>query len=305
MRVLPPGDNAAGAVYAQCVRPSLLQSPAYGDVMAARSWHDARRVIIEKCGQAVGMAQWLEGTLGGGFFHSMALDGGPVWLPGHGDDADHAAFFSWLARAYPARATRWRRLIPGAQTGLADAGWRHSAGSVNQTIWLDLHAGEATLYSALRKNWRYDLRRAMDSGLRLEWDETGRTLPWLVRHEAMDRRQRGYRGPSAPLIMALARRFLPTRGVLTGRALLAGRPVAGVMLLLHPPAATWLIGWSGPEGRTHHAHNLLLWDGLRILKQSGIGYFDLGGVNDESARNIKHFKEGMGGQLITQPGLYR
>ena len=311
LRWLAPHDGVARAFYAQCVRPSLLQYPAYGDMMAARSFHHARRAVIESDGTAAGFVQVMEGTLAGGFFHSVCMDGGPCWLPGRGTDADNAAFFEMLARLYPARATRWRRLVPGiaetpaARAALAGAGFRHSPGSVNDTIWVDLGRDEAAIHADMRKTWRADADRAVRNGLRVEWDDTGRTLPWLLRQEAAARRVRSYRGPSAALLAALARQLGPERGMLTGRALLAGRPVGGVLIALHPPAATWLIGWSGPEGRAHHAHNLLLRDGLRILKQRGIGYFDLGGVNDGPAAFVKRFKQGLGGQFVTQPGLYR
>ena len=306
LRWLAPGDRAAGAVYAQCVQPSLLQYPLYGETMAARSFHHARRAVIESDGEAVGMAQILDGTLAGGFFHSITLDAGPVWLPGRGDDADCAAFFKILGAQYPARATRHRRVIPagGDHVALSAAGFRHSAGSVNQSIWMDLSRNEDELRTALRKTWRHDLQNA-NKTLRVEWDDTGRTLPWILRNESIARQDRRYRGPSSALVMALARRLLPERGILAGRALLAGRPVAGIIIAIHPPAATWLVGWAGADGRAHHAHNLLLWEGLCVLKQRGIGYFDLGGVNDETARNVKRFKEGLGGQLVSQPGLYR
>ena len=311
LRWLEPHDGAARALYAQCVRPSLLQYPAYGDMMAARSFHNVRRAVIEADGQAVGVVQILDGTLAGGFFHSVSMDGGPAWLPGRGGADDNAAFFGILGSLYPARATRWRRVIPGVpdspllRAALTGAGFRYSAGSVNDTIWVDLDRDEAALHADMRKTWRADADKAVKSGLRVEWDDTGRTLPWLLRNEAAARRVRGYRGPSAVLLGALARRLAPERGMLTGRALLAGRPVAGIVLALHPPAATWLAGWSGPEGRAHHAHNLLLRDGLRILKQRGIGYLDCGGVNDGPAADVKRFKQGLGGQFVTQPGLYR
>jgi hypothetical protein len=311
LRWLAPHDGAARALYAQCVRPSLLQYPAYGDMMAARSFHNVHRAVIESGGAAAGMVQILDGTLAGGFFHSISMDGGPAWLPGRGGDDDNAAFFKILAQLYPARATRWRRVIPGVadspavRAALTGAGFRHSAGSVNDTIWIDLSRDEAAINADMRKTWRADADKAVKHGLRVEWDDTGRTLPWLLRQEAAARRAWGYRGPSTALLGALARRLAPERGMLTGRALMAGRPVAGVLFALHPPAATWLIGWSGPEGRAHHAHNLLLRDGLRILKQRGISYFDGGGLNDGSARDVKRFKQGLGGQFVTQPGLYR
>ena len=52
------------------------------------------------------------------------------------------------------------------------------------------------------------------------------------------------------------------------------------------------------------AHNLMLWQAALKLKAQGKTVFDLGGVNDEDAKNVKAFKEGMGGEHIVLAGLY-
>jgi hypothetical protein len=299
-------DAMAGAVYERALRPSLLQHPAYGAAYGARAYHIDRRAVVLINGETAGMVQIFEARLGGGVFHSVALDHGPVWLPGYGDASHNRAFFENFARLYPARAGRRRRLIPAlpdtedTRALLAGCGFRHQAGSSYQTIWHDLSKDITP-----RRNWIAMVQRAQDSGLRIEWDDTGRTLGWLLRYEAQARRQKSYHGPSYTLMQGLARRFNPVNGLLVGRALMAGRPVAGLLFILHAPSATYQIGWTGPDGRRAGAQNLLLWDGLRILKQRGIGYLDMGGVNDGPAKSVKYFKEGMGGELVTQPGIYR
>jgi hypothetical protein len=304
-------DGAWRGVYAAAQRPALSQYGPFGAAYAARIRHNDRRALVMIDGAVAGAVQVFEAALGGGVFQSVALDHGPVWAAGRGGSADSRAFFAAFGREYPARPGRRRRVIPALADGpetramMESCGFRHSAGSGYQTAWIDLHNDTNALRAALRPNWRAMADRAVRAGLRVEWDDTGRTLGWLLRHEAQARRAKGYTGPSAALVQAAARRLLPLGGVLTGRALLAGRPVAGLLFLLHPPAATYQIGWTGPEGRRSGAQNLLLWDGIRILKQRDIGYLDMGGMNDGPARSVKYFKEGLGGETVTQPGLYR
>lgn len=294
------------AAYTLCVRPSLLQSPLYG-----RTLPRAQPLLITVDGMIAGTALAARG--GGPLWGMAALDEGPCWHPGFGTINHNAGFFEAFAELYPVRPGRRRRVIPAVPDGpearniLNNAGFRHSAGSVSQTIWVDLAAEEAALFARLRRDARNKVRKAQKAGIVTEWDDRGRTADWLVRHESQARHARGYRGPSAAFLRKLHDAAEQNDGsaVLTGRALLAGRPVAGVMLALHPPAATWLIGWNGDAGRACGAHNMLLWDGYRILKQRGIRYLDLGGANDGPARAVKTFKEGMGGELVTRPGLYR
>lgn len=300
-------DPAALAVYERAVRPSLLQHPHYGAAYGATIRHVDRRALIMMNGQTAGMVQAHEVRLGGGVFHSISLDQGPVWLPGYGTAAHQRAFFALWGRLYPARPGRRRRVIPAIPDDAAhralmeECGFRHSAGSVSQTLWHDLARTDQTP----RASWMANVRKAEQAGVRATWDDSGRTLGWLLRHEGAARRAKSYGGASSALVQALARRFDAQHGMLVGRALLAGRPVAGLLFVLHPPAATYLLGWTGEDGRRCGAQNLLLCEGLRILKQRGIGYLDLGGVNDGPARAVKFFKEAMGGELVTQPGFYR
>jgi len=89
-----------------------------------------------------------------------------------------------------------------------------------------------------------------------------------------------------------------------GSALLDNQPIAGILLFTHGLSATYQIGYTSDVGRENRAHYALLWSALEKLKERGINYFDLGGVNEKGAKGVKIFKKGMGGTIEKTLGLY-
>ncbi len=100
----------------------------------------------------------------------------------------------------------------------------------------------------------------------------------------------------------LARALLPMAQVHVAQ--LGSDPVGGVMMLRHGRAATYFIGWNGPQGRRVHAHNLLLWQALLALKAQGVECLDLGGIDGIDMPGVARFKLGLGGRLFTLAGTY-
>ena len=71
--------------------------------------------------------------------------------------------------------------------------------------------------------------------------------------------------------------------------------VAGILLVRHGDAATYLIGWNGDEGRKRKANNRLLWEAVGELSRRGVRWFDLGGIDERLTPGIAAFKRGMNG----------
>lgn len=72
---------------------------------------------------------------------------------------------------------------------------------------------------------------------------------------------------------------------------------AYLLVLLHRPTATYLIGWTGAEGRRSSAHALLLWTASNWLADRGYLRFDLGLVDTENAPGLARFKIGSGAAI--------
>ena len=115
---------------------------------------------------------------------------------------------------------------------------------------------------------------------------------------------RHYGGISPQFLNILAPFLLQNKNIIIGRAIKNGEEIASVMFVKHGRSATYQIGVTSLNGRKNNAHHLLLWQGLSVLKDSGISELDLGGINNESAEGIKQFKKGMGGKLYRLVGHY-
>jgi len=79
-------------------------------------------------------------------------------------------------------------------------------------------------------------------------------------------------------------------------------PVAGICVVSHGSAATYLFGWNGEEGRRLNAHQFILWNTMMLLKQKGIRWFDMGGIDEDKSPGISDFKLGVNGVRYTLLG---
>lgn len=296
------------ARFALTRRATLLQSYDYARAACPLYRQKARWGLVRIDGAEAGLAQILEAGLLRNAIHALILDRGPLWFNDYGNKEHHEAFFTTLAAQFPARPGRRRRIIPEIPETeecayMQRLGFRRLPRPGYRTIWLDLTPDEAALRANLDKKWRSALAKAERGPLRIEWDDTGKTLAALLTNYQSDKAKKGYDGPSVRLVRQLAKAFIPKGRFLMGRAILDNRAVAAILVLCHGSAATYQIGWSGEEGREHAAHNLLLWGAACRLKETGIRDFDLGGVSDE-AQGVTKFKQGMGGQDFAGAGHF-
>lgn len=291
-------------------RTPLLQSYDYARAVCPVYGQRAQWGLIRIDGEEAGLVQMLEAGLFGRALHAMAIDRGPLWLPGFGGIAHVRGFFDAIQREFPGRIGRRRRIIPEIPKSPVTASLLEQAGFFYigpdyMTTWLDLSPDLADLRAGLRKNWRNALAQAERGPLRVEWDKKGLYIEELIAGYSADRAARGYPGPSPRLLRALAQTFAQGKKCLIGRALLDNETVSAILMLEHGCSATYQIGWNTPQGRRYGGHYRLLWSSLDMLKGEGIIDLDLGGLNDDDAENLSAFKDGLGGQRQTLAGLYR
>lgn len=284
-------------------RSNILQSYDYARAVCAVDRQRARWGLIKIDGAEAGLVQILEAGVLGNLIHAVILDCGPLWFTGFGGEKHTQAFFETFDREFPRRFGRRRRIIPEIQSQMPSV-YRWQEGSSYETIWIDLRFDAAELRSNLNRKWRGWLTKAEKSGLTVEWDESGAALEWLLARHKAHRSQKGYRGASEALLRAMATTFGQNGRMIIGRAAYNKEYVAGILLFLHGNAATYQIGWNGDLGREKGAHHMLLWQSMLYLKKRGYTGLDLGGGNKEDAKDVRTFKMGLGGDLVTLPGHY-
>lgn len=292
-------------------RSTLLQSYDYARAHCPIEKQKARWGIIRFNGEPAGIVQVFEAGVLWNALHAVIIDRGPLWFKGFGGAAHTKMFFEEFNRQFPPRLGRRRRILPEVEDGATAQKILQSAGLIRrddrkgyETVWVDLSIDRDRLRAMLRPNWHGSLKKAERAGLDIHWDVTGAAFPALLAGYIEDRRIKGYDGPSPQLLSGLAQFMTPKQAMLIGTAHLNDQTAAMVMFVTHGRTATYLVGWTGSAGRDASAHHLLLWDGMDVLKERGVVELDLGGVNDDSAKGIKDFKEGMGGRTVRYVGHY-
>lgn len=285
----------------------LQQHPFYG--AACQTWH---RLVRAHC---LGNAKRPEATAqvlsrywpGPG--HVALLSRGPVWRDGGPGPTDRAEAF--LALLDQLRDQN-RMVIVNAEDEataalLAQQGFVQTLTPMHMAE-LDLSGDTARRRARLHGKWRNRLARAEDARLEVVVSPM-RPQPghWLLRKEHQQVQAKKYRRLPLPFVTSWARINPGSAIVLSaweGRV-----PVAGVLLLMHAPTASYHIAWTSTRGRQLSAANLLLWRAMEIAVEKGATRMDLDSINTEDAPGLARFKLGtgatvrrLGGSWVAAPG---
>ncbi|MCZ0810994.1 MAG: lipid II:glycine glycyltransferase FemX [Pseudomonadota bacterium] len=267
---------------------ALQQHPFYGRALAG---HAAQIVAFHASdeGRVQASAQILQRRFGP--FRVCYLPRGPVWAPETGDRS-RALVLHALLRALP--PALW---IATPET-MRDKDPYRSAGfravmTPQHMAELDLTYPQAQRLSHQHGKWRNRLRRAQAGGL----DILSRQLDpirdmALLQREAAQRRARGYAALPPEFALSWAACSQDATRLFIARR--DGQTVAFMLFLLHPPVATYHIGWTGSAGRALSAHHLLLWEAANWLAARGHTRLDLGLVDTSAAPGLARFKLGSG-----------
>lgn len=299
--------DAWDEIFAVAPRPSLLQSRPYGEAVTPRMGQRIRRGLARIDGAPIALIQLQEAALLGRAIHAVILDRGPVWLESIEAPLHARAVFETLASEFPARLGRRRRVIPevtihDAHTVFDGLALKEREAPGYQTIWVNLRPDEPRLRARLKPKWRNMLAKSEAAGLTVEWDWSRRLLSPFLAYYASDQLAKGYPGPDPATIRAMAERFADKTAI--AMAWDGDLPAAGILLFLHGRSATWQTGFVTETGRRAAANQLLLWQAMLTLKDHGIQWFDLGGINAEDAIGVMRFKQGLGGTDVTLAGPF-
>lgn len=121
----------------------------------------------------------------------------------------------------------------------------------------------------------------------------------LLTYDATQSRTRRYQNWPTALTAAFASAAPDKTHLFT--ALLRGYPVAHMLMLSHGTRATYHIGHTTDQGRSLHAHNLILWDAMNTLAARGITSLDLG---PKTTDQIDRFKRRAGAKVQSTGGTW-
>lgn len=292
----------------QVGRSNLLQSWAYGEAKAAHEGWRVRRAVFYDDHEAVALVQMLQKRRTGPL-RLARINRGPLFL---------------RACSIPEMRSVWRELarlgdfwrgrvlaiapelsLSGSSLALMEElGFRQRSPWAWESMWVDLGLELSALRQRLDGKWRNMLTSAEKSGLQLDAGGDNQSFEWMMARYLELMQTRGFRGPPVGLLLELRRHTGRSNPLVVLRALHEGKLVAGICLACHGSAATYLLGWNGPQGRTLRANHFLLWQALVHLKHLGLRWLDLGGIDSEHTAGISAFKLGLNGVPYELVGEY-
>lgn len=277
---------------------ALEQAWLYDDSIAGVSDNEIHRAIIAADGGPVATLQTAERRLPVGL-NLVRLTRGPVTA--------HADLLPEIAKAvradYP-RLSRnllfWMPDIIGGAAAMRPIGKRQMTTGCT-TAWLDLQPDPDTLRANLRGNWRNALSQAEADAPKISDDRRQREIENFIAYYLKDRRAQKYSGPSGILVRTIADTFKKDTFLL--QTLDHGDVIAASLFLRHGASATYYLSWTTNHGRERNAAHLLLWQGALSLREAGVKWLDLGGM-DARGPGIARFKLGLGADAVTYSGTW-
>jgi len=293
---------------ARAERSNLMQNWAYGEAKSVCSGWNVRRGVFHRGSEPIALVQILEKRITG-ILNLARINRGPLYLrtlrPG-----EHQALWRELSRF----GGFWRAnvltvapelTLSGSSLALlADLGFRQSSTRAWESAWVDLGLDLGELRARQDGKWRNALVFAEKSGLELEIASDDSTFQWMLARYRELMLKNTFAGPPIKLLLALRDNLDDKSQLLILRAMSEGQPVSGICLVCHGTTATYLLGWNGEKGRFLKANQFLLWSAVVRLKQSGLRWFDLGGINEERTPGISAFKLGLNGERYELVGEY-
>ena len=191
------------------------------------------------------------------------------------------------------------RLVVNAGVGAESPGGIKFARGAELAI-LDIKPEEQAR-AALHQKWRNQLKKAEKSPLViLNQALNPHKHEWFLKEEQNQQKMRGYQNYPTHFLLAFAAANKGEARLFS--AVIAGKPVAAMLVFKHGKMATYQAGVTTPEGRTHCAHNLVLWHIICELKKRSVQQLDLGRA--DVSPGLRRFKLGAGAQIEALSGSY-
>jgi hypothetical protein len=281
--------------YRQSAAP-MQQHPLYGAAMAVLGCR-IRYADIGGTGVALTVSRRI------GPLPVSTIGRGPLWADTPPDDEMTAAALRRIARGLGPLACT-------PETGTAGRGLWPVLSPRHQAV-LDLAPDIAALRAGLGAQWRSRLRGA-EANCGLTYHKANPrhcgAFCQMIRAESEQRKLRGYR--ALPPVFIDAWLHADPRGAQFYWAEDGGGPIAGALILLHNPGATYHLAWASQVGRSAQAPRQLLWHAIRDLKDDGYEKLDLGDVNTEDTPGLARFKidtgaavQKLGATVLVRPAL--
>ncbi|HVU46964.1 MAG TPA: peptidoglycan bridge formation glycyltransferase FemA/FemB family protein [Terracidiphilus sp.] len=291
---------------------NIYQTAAYGQIRWGAQ--NLSRLVLKRGGEVVGMAQIRIIRPTPLKFGMAYLRWGPLWER-HGQPVDPEVAIR-LANAVEDEYLRARklfvRILPNAFAGSQRALAFQSAfssftskaqepGDLYRTIVLDLSPSLEELRKRLDKKWRNQLTRSEKNDLTIVSGDGDAEFGMFCEMYSQMRKRKTFETNVDDTEFRRMQEILPASQRM--RVLICqekGVPVAGIVTSAIGDSAIYLLGATSDAGLNAKGSYLLQWTMISWLKERGVRFYDLGGIDPEGNPGVYHFKKGFSGEDICQ-----
>lgn len=309
-------DRASPAEWSQMLDlfadANIYQTSAYGGVRWGEK--NLSRLVLKRDGEVLGMAQLRIIRPTPLKFGMAYLRWGPLWER-RGLPLDPEVPMR-MARAieseYLDKRKLFLRVLPNAFAGSLRATTMHAAfcrftaepldaGNTYRTFVLDLRPSLDELRRSLDSKWRNKLSGAERNNLNVvagNGSEEYRTFCQI--YNQMRKRKTFETAVDVEEFGRIQETLAESQRmrILIGED--KGVPVASLVASGMGDSAIYLLGATSDYGLNSKGAYLLQWTLIKWLKESGVKWYDLGGIDPEGNPGVYHFKRGLSGADVCQ-----
>jgi lipid II:glycine glycyltransferase (peptidoglycan interpeptide bridge formation enzyme) len=291
---------------------NIYQTFAYGGVRWGEK--NLSHLVLKRQGEVLGMAQLRLVRPTPLKFGMAYLRWGPLWerrdRPLNPEVPRHMA--RALEEEYVSKRRVFLRVVPNAFTGspraeaIQAAFSRFSrepvvANDTYRTLVLDLGPTVEELRSKLDKKWRNQLTRSEKNNLRVIAGNGSEEFRTFCEIYSQMRRRKAFETTVDVEEFGRIQQILAEPHRL--QILICedrGIPVAGLVASAMGDSAIYLLGATSDDGLNSKGTYLLQWTLIKWLKERGVKWYDLGGIDPEKNPGVYHFKAGLSGMDVCQ-----
>jgi lipid II:glycine glycyltransferase (peptidoglycan interpeptide bridge formation enzyme) len=286
---------------------NIYQTLAYGEVRWGGK--NLSHLVLKRDGEIVAMAQVRIVRPTPLKFGMAYLRWGPLCeRRGRAPDPDVSANMARaLEEEYVGKRRLFLRVLPNAFAGSPRAGAIQSAfgrftrepltaDNTYRTFILDLAPALDELRAGLDKKWRNQLTRSEKNDLEVtSGSDAEQYHTFCLIYDQMKKRKGFETTVDAEEFGRIQTGLAASQRM---RILICkdqGRPVTGLVASAMGDSAIYLLGATSDDGLNSKGAYLLHWTLIKWLKENGIRWYDLGGIDPEKNPGVYHFKRGFSG----------
>jgi lipid II:glycine glycyltransferase (peptidoglycan interpeptide bridge formation enzyme) len=291
---------------------NVYQTWSYGGVRWGRE--NLSHLVLKRDGEVLGMAQLRIVRPTRLKFGMAYLRWGPLYeRRGRPLDPEVAlAMARALEHEYVGKRKLFVRILPNAFVGSPRAAVFKSsffrftpeslvADNTYRTFVLDLAPSMEELRKSLDKKWRNQLTRAEKNNLTVIAGSGSDEYRDFCQIYVQMRKRKTFETTVDVEEFGRIQEELPKSHHM--RILICkdnGVPVAGLVASAMGDSAIYLLGATSDNGLNSKGAYLLQWSLIQWLKENGIRWYDLGGIDPGGNPGVYHFKRGLSGQDVCQ-----